>query len=221
MRLNRFVAASTSLSRRAADKAIADGRVKINGITASVGDVAAQADTILLDGQQISIPEEHTLILINKPVGYVCSRNGQGSQTIYELLPSEYHNLQTVGRLDKDSSGLILMTDDGEYAQRLAHPSNNKQKVYEVALNNTLQPDDEVKITEGVALEDGISQLGLMSMDKTRTHWQITMHEGRNRQIRRTFDALNYSVTNLHRTQFGPYKLGNLISGEYEPTEFK
>ena len=136
------------------------------------------------------------------------SREGQGSHTSYDILPPEYSQLKPVGRLDKDSSGLLLLTNDGQLAQTLTHPSHHKTKVYEVKLNKPLAPLHRQMIS------DGVSQLELERLKAgDDTAWRVRMHEGRNRQIRRTFLALGYSVNALHRTHFGEYALGDLPSG--------
>jgi 16S rRNA U516 pseudouridylate synthase RsuA-like enzyme len=113
MRINKYIALATPLSRRDADRAIQAGRVTVNGQIPETGQEVTDADVVLLDNKPIT-PAVKTTILFNKPAGYVCSRDGQGSKTIYELLPPEYQRLQSVGRLDKNSSGLILLTNDGE-----------------------------------------------------------------------------------------------------------
>jgi 23S rRNA pseudouridine2605 synthase len=216
MRINRFVALSTGMSRRAADNAIADQRVYINGTLATPGIDTKDNDTITLDNHIIT-PPINTTILLNKPVGYVCSRNGQGSKTIYDLLPEKLHNLKPVGRLDKDSSGLLLLTNDGTLAQELTHPSRQKIKIYETELNKDLQPLHRQLIQDfGVQLEDGPSKFSIERMDEeNEKNWRITMHEGRNRQIRRTFSSLGYTVTQLHRTTFGSFILQELKLGNY------
>jgi 23S rRNA pseudouridine2605 synthase len=150
--------------------------------------------------------------MINKPAGYVCSRTGQGSSTVYDLLPADLHRLNPVGRLDKDSSGLLLMTDDGDLANRLTHPRYAKEKVYEVGLDRALSEEDASRIRQGVELPDGLSRLGLSGSGKDLV---ITMSEGRNRQVRRTFAALGYGVVRLHRVSFGGYGLGSLQEGRY------
>ena len=154
---------------------------------------------------------------LNKPAGYVCSRKAQGEfPTIYELLPAKYHDLKTVGRLDKDSSGLILLTNDGDFAFKMTHPSFTKTKVYEVELDHPLEPLHQQEISDfGIEIGDGVSKLGLTRLDDSRQHWRVEMSEGRNRQIRRTFGALGYTVTRLHRTAFGPYLLDGLGEGEF------
>ena len=153
--------------------------------------------------------------MLNKPEGYVCSRTGQGSTTIYELLPKHYADLKPVGRLDKDSSGLILLTNDGNLANQLTHPSFRKTKIYEVTLDKPLTKTAQNKIEKGVQLDDGISQLNIKKIqNRYDRKFFVFMREGRNRQIRRTFGALGYKVVKLHRTGFGPYKLDGLETGQ-------
>lgn len=215
MRINKFVALATGISRRAADTAIAEGKVLVNNELPALGYDVRQDDIVSLDGQTIT-PVENTLtILLNKPVGYVVSRNGQGSKTIYDLLPAECHNLKPIGRLDKESSGLLLLTNDGALANELTHPRYAKTKVYEIELDKPLAPLHQQMISDhGIQLEDGPSKLQLEKMDGGK-HWRVTMQEGRNRQIRRTFAALGYTVTRLHRTHFGKFKLQNLAQGSF------
>lgn len=216
MRINKFLALNTSLSRRRADEAVANKRVKINGKFASNGSQVSADDLVLLDEVPVrgDLPEK-TVVLLNKPTGYVCSRRGQGSKTIYDLLPKEYSSLNPAGRLDKDSSGLLLLTNDGDLLYELSHPSKEKEKVYEVILNLALSTDAKTQIENGVKLDDGISKMKLQSINKSRFEWQVTMHEGRNRQIRRTFKAVGYEVIALRRISFGDYKLNNLAVGAY------
>jgi 23S rRNA pseudouridine2605 synthase len=218
MRLNKYIAAATDLSRRSADAAIAEGRISINGQAPSLGQQVSDTDVVTLDGRVIT-PDVNTItIMVNKPVGYVCSRNGQGSQTVYALLPPKFASLQPVGRLDKDSSGLLLMTSDGQLAHELTHPSFQKVKVYEVTLDKDLQPLHRQMISDhGVTLDDGVSKFELERLhDSDEKIWHVRLHEGRNRQIRRTFSALGYTVTTLHRTNFGPYSLGSLAPGSFQ-----
>jgi 23S rRNA pseudouridine2605 synthase len=215
MRINKYIAAATGLSRRAADAAISQKQVTINDQPASLGSNVNPGDIVRLKGRTLVAAQITQSILLNKPVGYVCSRDGQGSRTIYDLLPPELHKLKSVGRLDKDSSGLLLMTNDGQLAHHLAHPGSQKEKIYLATLNKALQPSDQVAIERGVQLIDGLSSLGLERKGGDGKQWQVTMHQGRNRQIRRTFDARGYTVTKLQRIQFGEYSLDDLKTGEY------
>lgn len=212
MRLNVYLAQATGLSRRAADAAVQDGRVTVNGQPAQNGQQVTETDSITLDKRAITPPVKTTTLMLHKPVGYVCSKDGQGSATIYELLPPELQRLKPVGRLDKASSGLLLMTSDGKLANELTHPSFQKTKLYQVELIRPLPPHDKRQIEQGVMLEDGISHLKLEGSGK---HWVVSMQEGRNRQIRRTFAAVGHTVNKLHRTHFGPYILGDLRVAKY------
>lgn len=212
MRINRYIAVSTGLSRRASDQLIVEGRVTVNNQPVQAGQQVQDGDIVTLDGKVVKV-KARTTIMLHKPVGVVVSRNGQGSQTIYDLLPAELHTLKPVGRLDKDSSGLLLLTNDGQLANELTHPSYMKQKQYEVGLDKPLTDTDKHQIEHGVDLEDGPSHLQL---EGNSTKWLVTMGEGRNRQIRRTFAALGYEVKQLHRIQFGDYKLGKLSAGDYQ-----
>lgn len=216
MRINRFIANATGMSRRAADRAILEGKVSVNGQPAAAGHKIIDGDTVTLDNQPLRPTPTQTIIL-NKPRGYVCSRNGQGSKTIYDLLPNNLYHLKPVGRLDKDSSGLLLLTNNGTLAQQLTHPGYRKNKRYEIILDQPLQPLHRQMISDfGLQLDDGPSKLLLERHQEGNDQaWTVIMHEGRNRQIRRTFAALGYTVTGLHRTHFGPYSLGKISSGDY------
>lgn len=224
MRLNKFLAHATGMSRREADELISDGRVLVNGAVAELGSQPDDSAVITLDGKPVAAPSEHTYLMLNKPVGYVCSRRQQGdTPTIYSLLPEKYRNLKAVGRLDRESSGLILLTDDGDFAHSLTHPSFHKNKSYEVEIRKPLAPLHRQMISDhGVLLEDGPSKLQLDRIqDGNDKRWRITMHEGRNRQIRRTFGGLGYMVMKLHRTTFGSYSLDGLAPGKFIETTVK
>ncbi|MBR6097362.1 rRNA pseudouridine synthase [Candidatus Saccharibacteria bacterium] len=217
VRLNKYLATNFGVSRREADKLIEDGKVLINGKVAVIGRRVEPGDKVEISGKEIKA-QKLIYLMLNKPKGYVCSRKRQGeTPTIYELLPPEYQSLKNVGRLDKDSSGLILLTNDGDFAFQMTHPKFVKTKVYDVKINRELEPLHQQMIADfGVNLPDGRSKLGLMRIsDDSRKDWQVTMTEGRNRQIRRTFEALGYKVTYLHRKIFGPYLLGKLAEGKY------
>ncbi len=212
-RLNKFIALHQGLSRRAADELIENGKVTVDGISARPGQQVAEEQKVIVDGKAINARTALVYIALNKPIGYVCSRRAQDdTPTIYSLLPPELHHLKPVGRLDKDSSGLLLLTNDGDFAHKMTHPSFHKQKSYEVALSKNLEPLHQQMISDrGIDLHDGNSRLRLEKIgDDNRKQWRVLMHEGRNRQIRRTFEALGYHVTKLHRTHFGNYSLVEL-----------
>jgi 23S rRNA pseudouridine2605 synthase len=217
-RLNKFLALHVGTSRREADELITKGRVSINGHPAIIGARVREGDVVTVNGKEISTQTAFEYLMLHKPIDYVCSRKQQGdSPTIYELIPPEYHALKPVGRLDRDSSGLILLSNDGDFAQQMTHPSYRKVKRYNVTLGRALEPLHQQMISDfGIDLDDGKSQLTLERQTDDRKKWTVTMSEGRNRQIRRTFAALGYMVSKLHRTDFGPYTLGDLAPGKYE-----
>jgi len=215
MRINKYLAGRLGISRRRADEILQAGRITVDGTLVTVGLDVSDTNTVLIDGRPLPQEKKFEYVLLNKPVGYVCSRDGQGSYTIYDLLPREYNHLNPVGRLDKDSSGLLLLTNDGALHNELTHPSSQKEKVYIVTLNKPLAQADAEQITAGIQLFDGVSALGLRAMDQERRIWEVRMHEGRNRQIRRTFRAVGYIITTLQRMQFGDYKIGTLAPGKY------
>lgn len=215
VRLNKFLSTNYGISRREADELISAGKVLINGQKAVLGARIGKNDEVLLSGKEV-LESKLRYFALNKPVGYVCSKKRQGNTpTIYELLPSELQSLKSVGRLDKDSSGIILLTNDGDFSFKMTHPSFHKTKIYEVELDRDLAPLHRQMIADfGINLQDGVSKLGLERITGEKK-WRVTMSEGRNRQIRRTFEAVGYKVVKLHRTTFGPYSLSGLKPGKY------
>lgn len=218
-RLNKYLALTLEVSRREADELIAAGKVSVNGNKVSLGArIDAAIDTIAVNGKPVGTTPNYRYLAFNKPVGYICSRRAQGdAPTIYDLLPADFRAFKPVGRLDKDSSGLILLTNDGDFAHTMTHPSFHKTKQYEVTLDHDLEPLHRQMISDhGVMLNDGPSKLQLeRQREGDSARWIIQMHEGRNRQIRRTFSALGYEVVALHRTNFGNYSLGDIKPGSY------
>jgi 23S rRNA pseudouridine2605 synthase len=220
-RLNKYLALQLGISRREADEYIEHDQVTVDGMPANLGAQVTKDTIIEVQGEVISGNAKLEYLMFNKPIGYVCSRKQQGDNpTIYDLVPVKYHALKLVGRLDRDSSGLILLTNDGDFAFQMTHPKFYKVKVYGVHLDRDLEPLHQQMISDhGVILEDGPSKFELEKItDDRRDMWRVSMSEGRNRQIRRTFASLGYTVTALHRTDFGPYHLGDLESGQYELT---
>lgn len=217
LRLNKFLAERLGVSRREADELIIAGKITIDGNTAVLGARIDNNNKICYNNEIIPFQAEYSYLAFHKPVGYVCSRRAQGhATTIYKLLPKQYHKLKTVGRLDKDSSGLILLTNDGDFAFQMTHPKFRKTKTYEVELDKPLEPLHQQMISEhGVMLDDGPSRFKTICQSDNKQKCTVILTEGRNRQIRRTFSALGYEVVKLHRIQFGKYKLNNLPSGKY------
>ena len=220
IRLNKFLAERLGVSRREADELIVSGKVTIDGEPAKIGARLDKSSKVCYNNKIVPFETEYLYLAFHKPVGYVCSRRAQGAApTLYELLPAKYQHLKTVGRLDKDSSGLILLTNDGDFAYQMTHPKFRKTKIYEVELNQSLQPLHQQMISDyGVMLDDGPSQFKVITLTTDpdqRKRFTVVLTEGRNRQIRRTFAALGYRVTKLHRTHFGPYEIGDLPPGKY------
>ncbi len=222
-RLNKHLAVQLGISRREADGLIEHRHVRVNGTVVELGARFEPGDEITVKNKPLSENVGFEYVAFHKPIGYVSSRRQQGEHpTLYELLPQEMHHLKPVGRLDKDSSGLILLSNDGDFHFHMTHPKFYKTKVYEVSLDHALQPLHQQIISDhGIQLEDGPSQLILERANDERTDWIVTMHEGRNRQIRRTFLALGYTVTRLHRTHFGPYDISNIAEGQHQRVEHR
>lgn len=210
-RLNKYIALHLGISRRGADELIENGKVNVDGAPARRGQQVSDAQAVTVNNTLLATNTNLIYLMLNKPVGYVCSRREQGdTPTIYSLLPKELHHLKPVGRLDKDSSGLILLTNDGDFAHKMTHPSFSKTKVYEIKLNKELSEADFKKVTElAVTLDDGPSKFQLDYINDQNYEWKVMMQEGRNRQIRRTFESLGYNVTKLHRIGFDGYTLAN------------
>ena len=238
LRLNKFLAERIGVSRREADDLITSGKITVNDAKAVLGARIDKNDKVCYNKDIVPFETNFLYLAFNKPVGYVCSRRSQGNTpTLYELLPQEYRQLKTVGRLDKDSSGLILLTNDGDFAYQMTHPKFHKEKIYEVELDRPLEPLHQQMISDyGIMLDDGPSKftivkkladlsfedrkigrahLSMSEKDNQQVGYIVTLSEGRNRQIRRTFAALGYTVTKLHRTKFGKYQLSGLKSGAY------
>lgn len=219
MRINKFLSHFSKLSRRQADKALEQGRVKVNNKQAELGQKVSENDSVSVDNETIK-STAYTYVIFHKPVGYVTSRGKQSDEKIiYDILPEKYHGLKPVGRLDRDTSGLLLLTNDGDYAEELMHPKNEKLKVYRLELNMIVDASNMALIQEpGVELDDGISQMSMRSLNDREPRYEVIISEGRNRQIRRTFEAIGYKVIKLHRIKFGPYKLNKLATGKTQVT---
>ena len=229
IRLQKFFSDNGILSRRAAEAEIIAGRVKVNGQTAEIGcRVDAEKDEILWNGKRIEPRGErsaHTYIILNKPVGYVTTMSDEkGRKTAADLLTDVPGRVYPVGRLDMYSDGLLLCTDDGELANCLMHPSHNISKKYIVTLKGTLSEQDAARFTlpmtlDGYALqpvEARLKEAGIRLRDgQIASSVEITLHEGRNRQIRRMCEQLGYTVIRLRRISVGNIKLEDLPGGRW------
>lgn len=217
MRINRFIAQNTNLSRRKADELIESGKVVVNRVRANLGTLVSDGDIVVVDGKRVNaVKRDYVTVILHKPVGYVCSKDGQGSPTVYDLLPKAMRSLNIAGRLDKDSSGLVVFTDDGLLLQELTHPSHDKEKIYIVSISKTLADGDIAKFAQGVNIGDSrVSKLEVIPTNDEKSY-EVRIHEGRNRQIRRSFETLGYQVVSLHRIQLGHFSIDNLSPKQYK-----
>jgi 23S rRNA pseudouridine2605 synthase len=216
MRLGKFVATAGVASRRGSEELIRAGRVSVNG--EAVIDPArnvGEGDEVMVDGRPIRQPEQRVVYAVNKPVGVVSTaRDPEGRPTVVSLVPVSMR-LYPVGRLDADSSGLILLTNDGELAHRLTHPSFEVPKTYLAEVAGSPVGDRALRtLRAGVELEDGLTAPARVRRIAPE-RLEIKIHEGRNRQVRRMCQAVGHPVRRLERVGFGPLKLGGLRSGAY------
>ena len=221
-RLNQYLARCGIASRRGAEDLIAEGVVSINGGKADHPGfkVVAGEDRVTVRGTAVHPPGTQTLILY-KPKGVVCTRKDpEGRRTVFDLLPSRMgkRGIQTIGRLDYNSSGSLILTNEGDLHRFLEHPSSEIPRVYEIKAKGKLDDGKIKKLLSGIALEDGIGQAdkvekGRYSSDITR--FTLTLHEGRNREVRRLCEAVGLTVLDLKRTRYGPIELAGLPSGKW------
>lgn len=218
IRLQKALSQAGVASRRAAEAMIEEGRVEVNGrvVTTQGLRVDPGRDTIRVDGARIPAPRRHTYLLLNKPRGVVATMDApEGRETLAQYVP-RHQRLYHVGRLDTDTEGLIILTNDGEFAHRLAHPSYEVRKTYLVDAEGLI--DDRVlhRLEKGLRLEDGPirpDRVRLVSRGPSRTLVRITLHSGRNRIVRRMMDSVGHPVRRLARIGIGPVRLGDLASG--------
>jgi 23S rRNA pseudouridine2605 synthase len=219
-RLNRYLARSGVSSRRAADALIASGAVQVNGVRPPPEGMLIEPgqDRVEVRGELVSPATRHSYIALNKPEGYITTAADPGKRpTIYELLTAS-GRVFPIGRLDMDSRGLLLLTDDGELANRLAHPRYHVAKEYLALVDGVPGENDLRKLREGVQLEDrrtAPAEVEIAGSVRGRTQVRLTIREGRNRQVRRMLEAVGHPVRDLQRTAFGPLRLGRLKEGDW------
>jgi 23S rRNA pseudouridine2605 synthase len=221
VRLNKYLASAGVTSRRHADELIAAGNVRVNGrIVRELGRLVDTTDRVEVDGRAVEPATEATYLLLNKPLGVVTTmRDPQGRRTVADLLPGGVR-VVPVGRLDYATSGALLLTDDGELAHRLLHPRFGVEKTYRAAIAGRLSAEDVRRLNRGIALGDfraAGAKVRILSAGRDGSVVDVTIHEGRNRQIRRMFEALGHRVVALTRTRFGPLRLGSLAPGRARP----
>jgi 23S rRNA pseudouridine2605 synthase len=222
-RLVRYLAQCGAASRRGAAELVQAGRVRINGeVTTNVALQVEPGDKVLLDGKPLSAPSECRVFLLNKPLDVVCSlRDPHNPKTVLDCFPQEIRaGLKPVGRLDKNTTGLLLLTDDGDLAFRLTHPRYKVTKTYRVTVNGEVSDATIRALREGVMLDDGpTAPAGARRVEydseRDQTILELRIHEGRNRQVRRMCEAVGYRARRLMRTEYGPLQTGRLKFGEY------
>ena len=222
-RIQKVLADQGICSRREAERLIAAGKVKINGHPVTLGDkMDPDYDKVMIDGQtqRIVRKRQYTYIMLYKPRGYLTTRSDdRGRKTVMDLVSDVPAMLRPVGRLDKDSEGLLLMTDDGAFINMLTHPSGGVGKLYRVTVNPRATERQIIEMSSGVVLDDGVKTrpcvIHVVVDEPGRSVLEITLHEGRNRQIRRMCSAVGLQVVRLRRSAEGPVKLGMLQPGEY------
>ena len=222
MRLNAYLARAGVASRRKADDLIKAGRVLVNGEPGRLNTFVEATDRVEVDGREVA-KQKLAHLLLHKPAGVVTTAHDpQGRPTVVQLVPNE-PRVVPVGRLDADTTGALLLTNDGALAHRLAHPRYGVEKVYEVEVEG--EPDDDVvrRLAEGVQLEDGLTAPA-RARRLRRNRIELTLHEGRNRQVKRMLEAVGHRVTRLHRSAYAGLTLEGLEPGawrELEPSEIE
>jgi len=221
MRINKYLARSGVASRRHADNLILQGRVKINGILVSQLGVQVQEnkDVVEVDGKIVSPEKGSFYLMLNKPQGYLVStRDPHHKRLVTSLLKGYKGKVFPVGRLDYDSSGLLLFTNDGDLAFRLSHPRFKLKKTYDVVCEGKIDQKDLTELEKGIELDDGKTSPAravLINAGDEFSQVHITIHEGKKRQVRRMFEKVNHPVKSLKRISYGNLKLGNLSEGSF------
>ncbi|MFH1668074.1 MAG: pseudouridine synthase [Candidatus Komeilibacteria bacterium] len=218
MRLQKFLSQAGVASRRQAEQMIAAGKVEVNDeIVDQMGvQVDPTIDHIKVNHRVVKLSEQKIYLMVNKPVGVITTcYDPQQRETIYHYLPEEYDGLFPIGRLDKDTSGLILLTNDGDLAQELTHPSYEHQKEYLVKIKGEVEPGFMRRMKEGVELEEGVARADDVKQIGPDS-FTIILHQGWKRQIRRMVQALNYHVLELKRIRINKYKIEQLGDEDYK-----
>ena len=221
IRLNKYIASSGLCSRRKADELIEQGVVKVNGkVVTELGYLVQNKDKVFVNNKLIH-PSKHEYYRFYKPAGYITTSDDEkGRKTIYDLLPENLLGLKPVGRLDKDSTGLLILTNDGDLINALTHPSVKVPKIYLVTVDSVLTRAELEKLANGVEIEPdkiAYADIQVLNMDNKHTEMQITLYQGMNRQIRKMFEFIGHEVKSLKRVQHATLRLDGLKRGEFKP----
>lgn len=220
MRLNKFIANNSKYSRRKADELIENGLVTLNNETVTKHGIDVDENTakVVVEGKEIKIQNQNTYIALHKPSDYITSRSDEfNRKTVMSLVP-HIENLKPIGRLDKDTEGLLLLSNDGEFINKFTHPKFNCDKEYQVIIDGKLEPSEIKKVEQGIIIDSkktSESKIKILNIDKDQTTLTITIHEGRNRQVRKMFAAINHSVKYLKRIRIAHIHLSTLEKGKY------
>lgn len=221
MRINKYLALCGVASRRKSEEYIKDGKVSVNGkiLTDLSYKVNLKNDIVCLNGEKLSLPQNYVYYKLNKPKGYICTASDDRKRkTIYELVKSPVR-LFSIGRLDYDTEGLIILTNDGDIAQKISHPSHETEKEYIVKIEGLIKESELAVLRAGV-IENGVrmpsAKVELLDVKDGNSRISVTIHEGQNRQIRRMFDCIGKTIIMLKRVRIGNIKLGGLKRGEYK-----
>ncbi len=229
IRLQKYLAQCNIASRRTCEKLILDGKVKVNGkVVTELGTKVTSTDVVEFDGQAVTEEKKKYYIMLNKPEGFVTTASDEkGRPTVIDLVDDIDARLYPVGRLDINTEGLLLLSNDGDFTLRVTHPKNNLNKVYRAVVSGIPNHFEIQKLERGVYVDGqktAPAKAELISADKTNALMQLTIHEGRNRQVRKMFEAIGYKVIYLKRVAIGNVVLGNLPLGKWRhlnPNEVK
>lgn len=229
MRLQKYLAACGVASRRAAEKLIADGRVRVDGVTVTAMGVSVEAhQRVEVDGRAVTPETQKHYLMYHKPAGEVTTAfDPEGRPTVLDKFRDYPARLYPVGRLDYDSEGLLVLTNDGDVTERMLHPSREVEKAYLARVSRTLTPEDARRLERGVEVDGRMTSRArahILSAQEMYSDLIITIHEGRNRQVRKMVEAVGHEVVMLRRIRFGPLKLGDLPRGmwrELTPEEIE
>lgn len=220
IRLQKYIAECGIASRRKSEELIAAGKVKVNGVTASIGDkVNPKHDKVTVSGKKAVSVKKSVYIMLNKPRGFITTMSDEHDRKcVAELVKGINTRVYPVGRLDRESEGLLIMTNDGEFANALTHPSKHVSKTYRVTIRPEITKEQATAFRNGIEIDGRMTapaDLRILEAQENRTVVEVTIYEGRNRQIRKMFEALGIEVARLKRTKVGNLKLGMLKQGDY------
>ena len=220
IRLQKYLAECCVASRRKSEELIVAGKVKVNGVTALIGDkVNPKHDKVTVSGKKVVSVKKNVYIMLNKPRGFITTMNDEHDRKcVAELVKDINTRVYPVGRLDRESEGLLIMTNDGEFTNALTHPSKHVSKTYRVTIIPTITKEQATEFRNGIEIDGRMTapaDLRVLETQENRTVVEVTIYEGRNRQIRKMFEALGIEVARLKRTKVGNLKLGMLKQGAY------